>query len=38
VRSGIDGGASLDELVSAFAEFERSFADWRAPHLLPEYG
>ena len=36
-RRGIDGGASLDDLVSGFAEFERAFAARRAPFLLSEY-
>jgi uncharacterized protein YbbC (DUF1343 family) len=37
-RRAIEGGASLDELASGFAEFERSFAERRAPHLLADYG
>ncbi|HEV3030717.1 MAG TPA: DUF1343 domain-containing protein [Polyangia bacterium] len=37
-RRAIEGGASLDELASDFAEFERSFAERRAPHLLADYG
>jgi uncharacterized protein YbbC (DUF1343 family) len=37
-RRGLEAGASLDELAAGFADFERSFADRRAPHLLPEYG
>jgi uncharacterized protein YbbC (DUF1343 family) len=36
-RRGIEAGAPLDALVAGFAEFERSFAERRAPHLDPEY-
>jgi uncharacterized protein YbbC (DUF1343 family) len=37
-RQGIEAGASQGELVAGLADFELSFADRRAPHLLPEYG
>jgi uncharacterized protein YbbC (DUF1343 family) len=37
-RRAIEAGATLDDLAAGFADFERSFAERRAPHLLPEYG
>ena len=36
-RRAIEAGASLDELAAGFVEFERAFAERRAPHLLSEY-
>jgi uncharacterized protein YbbC (DUF1343 family) len=36
-RRGLEAGATVDELASGFVEFERAFAERRAPCLLPEY-
>ena len=36
-RRALDAGAPLDELVAAFAGFEREFAERRRPHLIEEY-
>jgi uncharacterized protein YbbC (DUF1343 family) len=37
-RRAIERGAALDELTAGFVDFERAFAERRAPHLLPDYG
>ncbi len=36
-RRAIDAGASLGEIVTGFALFEREFADRRRPYLMREY-
>jgi uncharacterized protein YbbC (DUF1343 family) len=36
-RRGIEAGAPLAELVAGFVEFERAFAELRAPFLMAEY-
>jgi uncharacterized protein YbbC (DUF1343 family) len=37
VRRAIERGASGDELAASFAAFEREFAGYRRPALIPEY-
>jgi uncharacterized protein YbbC (DUF1343 family) len=37
VRRGIDAGSAPDEIAAGFTDFERAFAQRRAPSLLPEY-
>jgi uncharacterized protein YbbC (DUF1343 family) len=36
-RRGLEAGATVAEIAAGFEEFERSFAELRAPHLDPGY-